>query len=365
MKIAVVGAGIAGRLSAWQCLQQFPEAKISLLAKDFDQQGVCSFVAAGMLAPVSELESEPVIGNAEDSVSDFSKESLADVFSLGQRSLQLWPSWLKLLNEQGAGQVFYQSHGTLVVSHRQDRPHLTQFYNTLHNRLATKLDQFCSECQVQEVEPELSALGSGLLLSSEAQVDSHQVMNALEQSLKHSQVNFRQQQVQKISAGLVDGEIFDWVFDCRGLALRDDDQAKINMQGVRGEVAHVYAPDVNLHHMVRVMHPRYRIYIVPRENHHFLIGATEIDSEDDGPMSLRSCLELLSAAYSVHKGFAEARIVELRTGLRPATFDRQPLLEVEQGLIRINGLYRHGYLLAPSMVEQALKKMKHHIDKNK
>ena len=104
------------------------------------------------------------------------------------------------------------------------------------------------------------------------------------------------------------------------------------------------------------MHPRYRIYIVPRPNHRYVVGATEIESEDQSNMSVRSSLELLSAVYSVHPGFGEARIANTLTNCRPALGDNLPRIETETGLTRINGLYRHGYLLAPATVETALQK---------
>ena len=60
---------------------------------------------------------------------------------------------------------------------------------------------------------------------------------------------------------------------------------------------------------------------------------------------------LLSAAYSVHPGFAEAHIVETVTNLRPAFMDNAPKVRYKDGLIQLNGLYRHGYLLTPRIVE--------------
>ena len=51
---------------------------------------------------------------------------------------------------------------------------------------------------------------------------------------------------------------------------------------------------------------------------------------------------------------AEARILKLDVNLRPALPDHHPQVQVEPGLIRINGLYRHGWLLAPALLSQAL-----------
>jgi glycine oxidase len=81
-----------------------------------------------------------------------------------------------------------------------------------------------------------------------------------------------------------------------------------------------------------------------------MIGATSIESEDRD-LTVRSALELLSAAYAVHPAFGEARIVEIGAGLRPAYPDHLPRITVRGDHIRINGLYRHGFLLAPALAE--------------
>jgi glycine oxidase len=65
-------------------------------------------------------------------------------------------------------------------------------------------------------------------------------------------------------------------------------------------------------------------------------------------------MELLSAVFSVNSNFGEARIVNTETNCRPAFRDNLPRIENEEKLTRINGLYRHGYLLAPAIVEKAL-----------
>ena len=122
---------------------------------------------------------------------------------------------------------------------------------------------------------------------------------------------------------------------------------------MRGEVIHVHAPDVTIRRMVRLMHPRYRLYLVPRPDNHYLLGATQIEAEDMSAISVRSALELLSALYAIHPAFGEARVVETRTNCRPALLDNQPLVKARDRMLEINGLYRHGYLLAPALAEQA------------
>ena len=102
------------------------------------------------------------------------------------------------------------------------------------------------------------------------------------------------------------------------------------------------------------MHPRYQLYIAPKGKGFYVVGATEIESDDDSPMTVRSAMELLSAAYSVHPGFAEANIRQHITQCRPAFSDNQPKITVQDSLIQVNGLFRHGFLIAPVVLKQVL-----------
>jgi glycine oxidase len=107
------------------------------------------------------------------------------------------------------------------------------------------------------------------------------------------------------------------------------------------------------------MHPRYKLYIVPKPNHQYVIGATEIESEDRSKISLRSSMELMSALYAVSPAFAESRIISQETNLRPTYLNNLPRIDRlhsihHKPIIRINGLYRHGYLVGPAIIEQAI-----------
>jgi glycine oxidase len=104
---------------------------------------------------------------------------------------------------------------------------------------------------------------------------------------------------------------------------------------------------------VRLIHPRFPLYVIPRGQNRFMLGATSIESENSG-VSVRSALELLGAAYAVHPAFAEARILEFGSALRPAYPDNLPRIAVNNEMIAVNGLYRHGFLLAPALAELTL-----------
>ena len=126
---------------------------------------------------------------------------------------------------------------------------------------------------------------------------------------------------------------------------------------MRGEVVRVYAPEVELRRPVRLLHPRYPLYIAPKENHLFVIGATQLESESQAPVSVRSGLELLSALYAVHPAFGEAQVVETGTGLRPTLNHHNPEIRYDTAarIIEINGLFRHGFMIAPAVTAAAVR----------
>lgn len=141
------------------------------------------------------------------------------------------------------------------------------------------------------------------------------------------------------------------VFDCRGLGAS---ALFGNLRALRGELIWLHAPEVKLQRPIRLLHPRYSLYIVPRPNNIYLIGASEIEAADYSPISVRTTLELLTAAYYVHSGFAEARIVKTVTHCRPTLSNHLPLVNYAEGIMAINGLYRFGYLIAPALVDAIL-----------
>ena len=211
--------------------------------------------------------------------------------------------------------------------------------------------------QIMALEPDLHQHSKGFYLPQEGQVDAQLFMQTSSNYLMaHPDVVWlEEKKIDRLEEGTIiigkEQHYYDWVFDCRGLG------AKVEMpdlRGVRGEVYWLETDEVKITRPTRMLHPRYKIYIVPRPNNRYIIGATEIESEDRSEVSVRSTLEMLSAVYSMHPAFAEARIIKTATNCRPAFKDNLPRIKQSDKLTRINGLYRHGYLMAPAIVEQAL-----------
>ena len=122
---------------------------------------------------------------------------------------------------------------------------------------------------------------------------------------------------------------------------------------VRGEMVMLECPDVTITRTVRLLHPRIPIYLVPRGKGIYMLGATMVESDSWRAISLRSALELLGAAFALHPGFGEASVIETGVGLRPAFPDNLPRIRRRGETIYMNGLFRHGFLLAPAMARMA------------
>ncbi|MDQ7047809.1 MAG: FAD-dependent oxidoreductase [Sulfurovum sp.] len=336
MHIGIAGVGLVGRVLALNLLRQ--GHTLTLFDEDIAYgDKAAGMTAAGMLAVFAELESAESV-----------------IFDHGNRSIALWPDLLAQVDCAEA----YQQKGSIITAHPQDYNELDHFIETLKSKVeeASQI-KLLDRRELTELEPDLSQHAKAFFIPQEGQVDAQHFMQASsDYLLANSDVTWNQNvKVKDISEGSIEleetSEVFDWVFDARGLGANA--QVK-DLRGVRGEVIWLDAPEVNITRPTRMLHPRYKIYIVPRPNNRYVIGATEIESEDKSPVSVRSSLELLSALYSMHSGFAEARIVKMLTNCRPTLRDNLPQIIHGQKMTRINGLYRHGYLLAPAIVEKAL-----------
>ena len=309
--ISVIGAGIAG---SWQALLLASAGRSVTLHERSDAAMTqsTSHWAGGMLAPWCEAESsEPVI------------------VRLGLRSLKLW-------REYFPDTPF---NGSLVVAHARDRADFERFarLTTGHQRLDAR--------GVGSIEPSLEGrFREGLFYAEEGHVEPRRILPELHARIRSlgGRIEFNSE----VDPADIDGT----VIDCRGLAARE---AQTELRGVKGELILIETDEVELSRPVRLIHPRFPLYVIPRGGGRFMLGATSLETESSG-VSVRSALELLGAAYAVHPAFAEARIVEFGSGLRPAFPDNLPRIAIDNEKIAVNGLYRHGFLLAPALAELTL-----------
>lgn len=339
---AILGAGLMGRLLAVTLARA--GCKVELFeAGSPEAEGAAARVAAAMLAPLAESAVAPV-----------------PLVRMGQYALGRWPELLASL----AQPVYFQRAGTLVLWHRQDAAEAARLARVLARTGAEVPElaamQALDGSGIAALEPSLGQrFAQGLFLPGEGQLDNRALLSALLATLQASpnvQLHWQSPRVPGDFSPGMPGHP-DWVIDCRGLGAKPQWNA---LRGVRGEVIRVHAPEVSLQRPTRLVHPRYPLYIAPKPGSVFVIGATEIESDDMSPASVRSTLELLSAAYAVHSGFAEARILEIATQCRPTLPDNLPAIRRPQPrVLQINGLYRHGFMIAPAVLDAAMELLEH------
>lgn len=346
---AIIGAGLVGRLLAWRLAQS--GHSVQLIEKSsFSTPLSAAHTAAAMISPMSEVV-----------VSERS------IYDMGVTSLSLWPQWIAELKQVTGTELHYQANGSLVVAHPADESELHQFYQDLNHHLGQCNNaKWLDKTDIHQLEPDLSGqFNQALLLPNEAYLDNRGLLDSLLTAvIRLGGKCIDNTEVQLGAPNLnppthVDFSSVDAIIDCRGLGSND----RLNqLRGVRGEVLWVETREVTLTRPIRLMHPRYKLYIVPKPNNRFIIGATEIESQDRSPVSVQSMLELCSALYTLNPAFAEARIHELDANLRPAFWDNLPSIDCQsirvckqdKPLFSVNGLYRHGYLLAPYLIQSLL-----------
>jgi glycine oxidase len=315
ISVSIIGAGIAG---AWQALV-FARAGYAVTLYERSGETMMlstSHWAGGMLAPYCEAEAaEPLISR------------------LGVRSLDLW-------REELPDTPF---NGSLVVAHARDRGDFNRFARRTSNH------QQLDSPALRSLEPSLGdRFRYGLFFPAEGHVEPRRVLPLLHRRIIEAGGLI------KFNTDIRAEELTGLVIDCSGVSARDPE-----LRSVKGEMALVETSEVTLTRPVRLLHPRWPLYVIPREDNHFMLGATSLETESEG-ISLRSALELLVAAYSVHPAFEGAHLVEFGWGLRPAYPDNLPRITLgRNNRLHVNGLYRHGFLIAPALAQATLNYVRH------
>jgi glycine oxidase len=312
MRIVVIGAGVAGLACAVELAERGATVEVLERGEALGSSS-CSWYAGGMLAPWCELES------AEPLIARLGAESLA------------W--WQRRFPDTALA-------GSLVVAHARDAGELVQFARR------TERFEWLDADAVATLEPDLRGrFSKGLYFREEGHLDPRAALAALANRLADLGVpiRFGVDSAGKELTGCC-------TIDCTGLAARG---ILKDLRGVKGEMLLLRLRDVSFSRPVRVLHPRVPLYVVPRADGLFMVGATMIESDQPTRITARSMLELLSAAYGLHPAFGEAEIIEIGTGVRPAFPDNLPRIGWHRGALHVNGLYRHGFLLAPSLARMA------------
>lgn len=303
--VTVIGAGVAGLWAAYAL------CNAGLTPRLIDRNGppgphACSWWAGGMLAP-----------QCEGALAE------AAIVQHGQGAARHW-----------ATVTTVHHRGSLVVTLERDKGDLARF--------ARRTTGHQSVSDVQALEPDLTTPDQALFFEDEAHLDPRLALADLVAALAVRGVQIE-------CADVTPDTMAGPLIDTRGMAA-----ALPGLRGVRGEMVVLRARDIHLTRPVRLLHPRHPLYIVPRGGGIYMLGATQIESADTRRVSARSVLELLSAAYALDARFAEAEVLETGADLRPAFADNVPRVVARGRVLHLNGLFRHGYLMAPALAVQAV-----------
>ncbi len=348
-RVLVVGGGVIGLSCAWRLAASGHE--ITLVAPTPGRDGA-SWVAAGMLAPVTEVQ--------------FGEAGLTELLLEGAKG---WKEYSVALEEASGQDVGYDQSGTLTVAlDTSDRAALDQLLAYQHTLGCAAHRRTASECRA--LVPALSPMVcGGIEVPGDHHVDNRALLSALVTACQRAGVTFELGHVATVEPGvsptvlLSDGRRLgsDAVLlaagvgtprigglEAAGLPEIRPVKGHILRLGQAGQAGAVADPPLLSRTVRALVHGR-SIYLVPRPDKSLVIGATMEERGDDLTVRAGAVHELLSDARAVVPGIDELELLEARAGLRPATPDNSPVLgwTALPGVAVASGHFRNGILLAP------------------
>jgi len=349
--VAVVGGGVVGLAVAWRARQR--GLSVAVLERGRIGGECASRVAAGMLAPVSEVE----FGDAG-----------RRLLHLGLRSARMWPEFAAELMQEAGVEVGLRQSGTLVLARDEDEARELERQLVLRESLGLRATRLRASA-ARELEP---ALAPTVRLALEApddhSVDPRLVLAALRKACELSGVMVREQAPvthvelngpdgpvtgaalttgEHVSAGQLVLAAGAWSGEIAGLPVH----ACVPVRPVKGQILRLRDPAGPglLERVVRFEGG----YLVPRGDGRYVLGATVEERGFEECPTAGGVYELLRDARELVPGVLELQIEELFVGFRPAMPDNTPVIGrgAVEGLVWATGHHRNGILLAPLTAE--------------
>lgn len=346
--VVVVGAGVIGLAIAWRAAQ----SGLAVTVVDPAAGTGSSHVAAGMLAPVTEVE--------------YTETAL---LGLNLASAALYPDFVAELAQAGGVDPAYRALGTLLVAFDSDDLRALEDLHAFQIHLGLDVERLTTRA-ARRLEPMLTpGLRGALLVNGDHQVNPRRLVAALLAACRQAGVELLARTVTAVevrgtrAAGVV---LDDGVLHAHQVVLAAGartgaigglpPEAFSCLRPVKGQILRLQVPPACyplLGHNVRGLVRGRSLYLVPRTDGEVVIGATVEEQGFDTSVTAGAVYELLRDAVELVPGCSEAHLVETVAGLRPGTPDNGPLLGPAhlENLIVATGHYRNGVLLAPITAE--------------
>ena len=344
--VLVVGGGIIGLAVAWRSAQR----GLAVTVLDPDPGRGANQVAAGMLAPVTELQ--------------YGEEPL---LRLGIASNERYAGFAAELGQASGLDLGYRACGTLAVALDQDDRAELRELHAFQQRLGLDA-QWLTGRECRRLEPMLApSVRGGLLVGGDHQVDGRRLGAALLAACERAGVLLHRSRAAELTVAgdratgvrAEDGTVLtagqtvlaagSWSAELPGIPA----EARLPVRPVKGQILRLRMPERfgqpflsrNVRAVVRGGH----LYLVPRANGELVVGATTEEQGFDTTVTAGGVYELLRDAHELVPGITELPLLETGAGLRPGTPDNAPLLgpTALPGLVAATGHHRNGVLLTP------------------
>jgi glycine oxidase len=339
--VVVIGGGVIGTSIAWRAARDGG----SVVVVDDATRSAASGVAAGMLAPVTEVE--------------YGEESL---LRLNLASSRLFEGFVAELESTTGHDVGYRRCGTLTVARDLDDNTALEDVFRFQEGLGLTVERLRgSECRA--LEPLLAPrTRGGVLVEGDHQVDPAALVRALADACKEAGVIFHESGAASVQPGVAPeihlrtGERIacktvvvaagTWSGAIEGLP----PGALPPVRPVKGQLVHLRTRDGRpfTERNIRGLD----VYLISRSDGRVIVGATVEEQGFDTTVTAGAVHELLRDAYELIPGLTELAFVEAVAGLRPGTPDNAPVIgPIAPGVVVATGHYRNGILLAPITAE--------------
>ena len=345
--VLVVGGGVIGLACAWELSRDGHE--VTLVAPRAGHEGA-SWVAAGMLAPVTEAQ--------------YGESALTALLLEGAR---LWPAFAADLEAATGHTIGYDTTGTVTVAlDASDRAALDDLLAYQHTLGLPAERRSATECR--RLVPALSpVLRGGIEVPGDHHVDNRALLAALVEACRSRGVDIVEGTVTRVEPGpalvLADGGRVgaSHVVLAAGTGLPGigglADAGLPFVRPVKGHILRLGPPPGAsaaahpplLGRTVRGLVRGHSVYLVPRRDGSVVVGATVEERGDDMVVQAGAVHDLLCDARAIVPGIDELTLLEASCGLRPATPDNTPRIgwTAFDRVLAATGHYRNGFLLAP------------------